>query len=231
MQRQAGKGRALRLYVFGSDSALVPAIVLDAIPRARRSGRAFEIAREMKPTPPFEEKRSMSAWSLPRAAGGPARGYPAATANGSEELRPSWHEGRCQRKRLARIASDLPAATLSGGDGPRRGQQRRVQRQIDVVVFDRQYSPFIFHYQGPDDRAGGERLCCIRGQAIDQCGASGIRSGQGRKRPAPPSHQFAYPLCEGDISSQTIDPILGGLLTFESDWTPAFGEAPRKGAG
>ena len=23
--------------------------------------------------------------------------------------------------------------------------------QIDVVVFDRQYSPFIFSYQGPDD--------------------------------------------------------------------------------
>ena len=38
---------------------LVPAVVLDAYPsRPVDPARALEIAREMKPTPPFEEKRA-----------------------------------------------------------------------------------------------------------------------------------------------------------------------------
>ena len=51
--------------------------------------------------------------------------------------------------------------------------------QIDVVVFDRQYSPFIFKFNDP--HAGG-----------------------------------TYP-------AKPLIPILGGLLTFESDWSPALG--------
>jgi hypothetical protein len=39
--------------------------------------------------------------------------------------------------------------------------------QIDVVVFDRQYSPFIFLYEGQNHHSGRERLRSVRSQAGD----------------------------------------------------------------
>ena len=96
-------------------------------------------------------------------------------------------------------------------------------QQIDVVVFDRQYSPFIFTYRERDDNSCRKRLRRLRGQA-DSDGAHGrICAAEGRERSASAPHQPTHPLREGRLSAKPLIPILGGLLTFESEWSPALG--------
>jgi hypothetical protein len=58
-------------------------------------------------------------------------------------------------------------------------------QQIDVVVFDRQYSPFIFNYQN-QTIIPAESLC----------------PGKGRKRSTAPSDQLANPICQGHLPGQ-----------------------------
>lgn len=55
-----GKGSGHFGFTFSDlTQRLLPAIVLDAYPsRSVEAGRALEIAKQMQPTPPFEEKRS-----------------------------------------------------------------------------------------------------------------------------------------------------------------------------
>ena len=55
--------------------------------------------------------------------------------------------GGCERERLDRHAGYLSAQTVPGGQGACGGQPGNFSQQIDVVVFDRQYSPFIFTYE------------------------------------------------------------------------------------
>ena len=54
-----GKGKAHYGFTFSDlTQRLLPAIVLDAYPsRGVDAGRALEIAKQMQPTPPFEEQR------------------------------------------------------------------------------------------------------------------------------------------------------------------------------
>ena len=96
--------------------------------------------------------------------------------------------------------------------------------QIDIVVFDRQYSPFIFIFEGrPYPR--GKRLCGLRGETTRLTGSiraekvASVRPFIGR---------VSHSLCERYLSRKTIDPILGGILTFESEWSPALGPSFEK---
>lgn len=96
--------------------------------------------------------------------------------------------------------------------------------QIDVVVFDRQYSPFIFHYEGqiiiPAESvyAAFEAKQTINADLIDyaQKKVASVRR----------LHRTSLPIphAGGTYPPKPLSPILGGILTLESDWTPALGE-------
>jgi hypothetical protein len=55
-----GKGKGRHGFTFSDlTQRLLPAIVLDAYPtRSVDRARALEIAKQMQPTPPFEEQKS-----------------------------------------------------------------------------------------------------------------------------------------------------------------------------
>ena len=55
--------------------------------------------------------------------------------------------------------------------------------QIDVVVFDRQYSPFIFNYEGQTIIPARERVRGVRGQTNSQCGPRRICTEEGGECP------------------------------------------------
>jgi hypothetical protein len=96
--------------------------------------------------------------------------------------------------------------------------------QIDVVVFDRQYSPFIFKYQGQTIVPAESVYAAFEAkQAIN---ATMVEYAQKKVASVRRLHRTSLPIphAGGTYPAKPLIPILGGLLTFESDWSPPFGE-------
>ena len=94
--------------------------------------------------------------------------------------------------------------------------------QIDVVIFDRQYSPFIFDYEGQKVVARRERVRAFRGEAGDQRRGGRLRA-EDKSQSVRRLHRTSLPIphAGGTYPPKPLPHILGGLLTFESDWKPA----------
>ena len=96
--------------------------------------------------------------------------------------------------------------------------------QIDVVVFDRQYSPFIFSFQGqtvvPAESVYAVFECK---QSID---AGMVRYAKEKISSVRSLHRASLPIphAGGEYPPKPLQHILGGLLTLESGWSPALGE-------
>ncbi len=96
--------------------------------------------------------------------------------------------------------------------------------QIDVVVFDRQYSPFIFHYQG-QTIIPAESVYAVF-EAKQTINAAQVAYAQKKAASVRRLHRTSLPIphAGGTYPPKQLIPILGGILTFESDWSPAFGQ-------
>lgn len=97
--------------------------------------------------------------------------------------------------------------------------------QCDVVIFDRQYSPFIFTYEGQTVVPAESVYAVFEAkQAInaDQVAyaAKKVASVRALTRSSLP-----IPHAGGVYPAKVPGPILGGLLTFESDWSPPLGDS------
>jgi len=95
--------------------------------------------------------------------------------------------------------------------------------QIDVLVFDQQYSPFIFNYQGqiviPAESvyAAFEAKQSINAKEVDYA----EKKVASVRRLHRTSLEIAH--AGGKYPAKTPQHVLGGLLTFESDWNPPLG--------
>jgi len=100
--------------------------------------------------------------------------------------------------------------------------------QIDVVVFDRQYSPFIFIYEG-ETIIPAESVYAVF-EAKQAINADHVAYAQGKVASVRRLHRTSLPIpyAKGVYPAKPLIPILGGLLTFESDWSPAFGPPLEK---
>nr|WP_303246062.1 DUF6602 domain-containing protein [Methylomagnum ishizawai] len=100
--------------------------------------------------------------------------------------------------------------------------QGKFSEQIDVVVFDRQYSPFIFNYQGqkiiPAESVYGvfEAKQILKAETVEYAQAK-VASVRRLHRTSLP-----IPHAGGTYPPKPLVPILGGILAFESDWKPAL---------
>lgn len=96
--------------------------------------------------------------------------------------------------------------------------------QIDVVVFDRQYSPFIFHYQG------GMIIPAESVYAVFECkqtiNAENVAYAKKKVASVRRLTRTSQPIphAGGTYAARALPPILGGILAFESDWKPALGQ-------
>jgi hypothetical protein len=97
--------------------------------------------------------------------------------------------------------------------------------QIDVVIFDRQYSPFIFHYQD-QTIIPAESVYAVF-EANQSINADYVGYAQKKVASVRRLHRTSLPIpyARGTYPPKPLIPILGGILTFESDWSPAFGKA------
>lgn len=103
--------------------------------------------------------------------------------------------------------------------------------QIDVVVFDRQYSPFIFKYQGQTIVPAESVYAAFEAkQAID---AAMVEYAQKKVASVRRLHRTSLPIphAGGTYPAKPLIPILGGLLTFESEWSPPFGAPLERALG
>lgn len=96
--------------------------------------------------------------------------------------------------------------------------------QIDVVIFDRQYSPFIFHYEG-QIVVPAESVYALF-EAKQAINAGEVEYAQKKIASVRRLHRTSLPIphAGGTYPPKPLAQILGGVLTFESDWTPALGE-------
>src|SRR5258706_6871801 len=97
-------------------------------------------------------------------------------------------------------------------------------QQIDVVVFDRQYSPFIFDFEGQKVVPAESVYALFEAkQAID---AGQVKYAQDKIASVRSLHRTSLPIphAGGVYPAKALTHILGGLLAFESDWSPALGQ-------
>lgn len=96
--------------------------------------------------------------------------------------------------------------------------------QIDVVVFDRQYSPFIFHFQG-QTVIPAESVYAVF-EAKQSINAGQVAYARKKVASVRRLHRTSLPIphAGGTFPPKPLPHILGGLLTFESEWRPGLGQ-------
>jgi hypothetical protein len=102
--------------------------------------------------------------------------------------------------------------------------------QIDIVVFDRQYSPFIFNFRGGTIVPAESVYAAFEAkQAINK---GEVEYAQAKVASVRRLHRTSLPIpyAGGTYPAKSLIPILGGLLTFESDWIPPLLGQPLKDA-
>lgn len=100
----------------------------------------------------------------------------------------------------------------------------KFSQQIDVVVFDRQYSPFIFTFEGQTIIPAESVYAVFEAkQAID---AENVRYAQDKAASVRRLHRTSLPVpnVSGIAKPKPLHRILSGLLTFESSWKTPCGQ-------
>ena len=97
--------------------------------------------------------------------------------------------------------------------------------QIDVVVYDRQYSPFIFRYE-EQTIIPAESVYAVF-EAKQTLNKEHIKYAREKVASVRRLHRTSLPIphAGGTYPPKPLIPICGGLLTLESDWKPAMGES------
>jgi hypothetical protein len=96
--------------------------------------------------------------------------------------------------------------------------------QIDTVIFDRHYSPFIFNYQG-QTIVPAESVYAVF-EAKQTINAAHVSYAQQKLISVRRLNRTSLPIptASGTLPPKKLHTIIGGLLTFESEWNPAFGQ-------
>ncbi len=100
----------------------------------------------------------------------------------------------------------------------------KFSEQIDVVVFDRQYSPFIFRYEDQTIIPAESVYAVFEAKQV--INAEQVAYAQKKVESVRRLHRTSLPIphAGGVYPPKPLTHIIGGLLTFESDWNPALGE-------
>jgi hypothetical protein len=104
----------------------------------------------------------------------------------------------------------------------------KFSQQIDIVIFDRQYSPFILKYEG-QTIIPAESVYAVfeTKQAIS---TEHLKYAQEKIATVRRLHRTSLPIpyAGGVYPAKAPINILGGLLTFESTWPTCFGPSIRE---
>lgn len=96
--------------------------------------------------------------------------------------------------------------------------------QIDVVVFDRQYSPFIFKFEGQTILPAESVYAVFEAKQSLNAGQVAYAKQKIASVRALARTSLPIPHAGGTYEPKPPQPILGGMLTLESDWSPPLGQ-------
>jgi hypothetical protein len=101
-------------------------------------------------------------------------------------------------------------------------------QQIDVVVCDRQYSPFIFTFN--DQKIVPAESVYAVFEAKQTINAELVGYAREKVATVRKLHRTSLPIptASGTAPAKKPGHIIGGILTFESDWSPALGKSLLK---
>jgi len=96
--------------------------------------------------------------------------------------------------------------------------------QIDVLVFDRQYSPLVFNFEG-QIIIPAESVYAVF-EAKQSINAAHVGYAHAKVATVRGLHRTSLPITHagGTYLPRPLTHIIGGILTFESDWSPALGD-------
>lgn len=100
--------------------------------------------------------------------------------------------------------------------------------QIDVLIFDRQYTPFMLKFKG--QKVVPAEAVYAAFEAKQAINAEQIRYAQKKIASVRRLHRTSLPIptANGPAKAKRPEPIIGGLLTLESEWKPPLGMPMRK---
>ena len=103
--------------------------------------------------------------------------------------------------------------------------QSNFSDQIDVIVFDRQYSPFIFKFEG-QVIVPAESVYAVF-EAKQVINAEQVNYAQNKTQTVRRLLRTSLPIphAGGIYPPKALPYILAGLLTLESDWKPPLGQS------
>ncbi len=106
--------------------------------------------------------------------------------------------------------------------------QGSCSEQIDVVIYDRQYSPFLFN-QANQRYVPAESVYAVLEVKQDLTREHVVYAGN-KAASVRRLHRTSAPVphVEGVAKPRPLPPIIAGILTYQSSWTPAFDEPLRK---
>lgn len=98
-------------------------------------------------------------------------------------------------------------------------------QQIDIVIFDRQYSPFIFDYEG-QKIVPAESVYGVF-EAKQAINAGEVAYAQEKCESVRKLYRTSLPIphAGGTYPPKPLPHILAGILTFDSDWSPPLGKS------
>jgi len=98
-------------------------------------------------------------------------------------------------------------------------------QQIDIVIFDRQYSPFIFNFK--DEYIIPAESVYAVFEAKQSINATYVNYAHEKIESVRKLYRTSLPIphAGGTFPAKAPIKIIGGILTFESDWTPGMGES------
>ena len=96
--------------------------------------------------------------------------------------------------------------------------------QIDIAIFDRQYTPFVYDFQN-SKVVPAESIYAVF-EAKQTINAKNIAYAQQKIATVRQLHRTSLPVpyVGGTYAAKPLHHIIGGILTFESDWTPPMSE-------
>ena len=103
--------------------------------------------------------------------------------------------------------------------------------QMDIVIFDRQYSPFIFKYE-EKIIIPAESVYAVF-EAKQTVNKGFIEYSQEKVESVRKLHRTSLPIphAGGTYPAKPPIDIIGGILCFESDWNPALGDPLKNALG
>jgi hypothetical protein len=97
--------------------------------------------------------------------------------------------------------------------------------QLDVVIFDRQYSPFILNYQDKIIIPAESVYAVFESKQTINAGL--VKYAQQKVNSVRSLYRTSLPIphAGGTYPAKKPIDIIGGVLSFESDWSPPLGDA------